>query len=151
MNQWQADVREFMLTAKQPIGVDVFSRPEGREMRARLIMEEAVETAAALGFDVTAVIRPGDPLDPYYPDNIVEDFHKSYTEPDFPDFIDGVCDTIYVVLGGVVTAGIDLERHWNAVHRANMQKMLGPIRADGKQLKPEGWEPPDHLAILNGG
>jgi predicted HAD superfamily Cof-like phosphohydrolase len=29
------------------------------------------------------------------------------------------------------------------IHRSNMNKLNGPKRADGKQLKPEGWKPPD--------
>ncbi len=30
-----------------------------------------------------------------------------------------------------------------AVYQTNMAKLDGPIREDGKQLKPEGWQPPD--------
>jgi predicted HAD superfamily Cof-like phosphohydrolase len=36
------------------------------------------------------------------------------------------------------------------VHRANMHKTDGPRRADGKQLKPEGWRPADVRAVLAG-
>jgi predicted HAD superfamily Cof-like phosphohydrolase len=47
-----------------------------------------------------------------------------------------------------VAAGVDLEPHFDEVHRANMTKILGRKREDGKQLKPEGWTGPDHEKIL---
>lgn len=37
---------------------------------------------------------------------------------------------------------IDLDPFFREVHRANMEKLKGPKREDGKQLKPEGWQPP---------
>jgi predicted HAD superfamily Cof-like phosphohydrolase len=45
--------------------------------------------------------------------------------------------------------GIDLRPFFREVHRANMQKLTGPKRADGKQLKPEGWQPPRIQEMLN--
>jgi predicted HAD superfamily Cof-like phosphohydrolase len=30
-----------------------------------------------------------------------------------------------------------------------MEKLDGPIRADGKKLKPEGWKPPDIQGLMN--
>ena len=38
---------------------------------------------------------------------------------------------------------------WREVHKTNMAKSLGP-KVNGKQLKPEGWEPPNIKAILEG-
>lgn len=38
--------------------------------------------------------------------------------------------------------GVDLRPYFREVHRTNMLKMLGPMREDGKKLKPEGWKPP---------
>ncbi len=37
---------------------------------------------------------------------------------------------------------------WDEVHRSNMAKVGGPIRGDGKRLKPEGWTPPDVAGVL---
>lgn len=48
--------------------------------------------------------------------------------------------------GGV---GVDLRPFYREVHRTNMHKLTGPIREDGKQLKPEGWKPPRILAMYN--
>ena len=33
--------------------------------------------------------------------------------------------------------------------RVNMLKLTGPKRADGKQLKPEGWQAADIQALIN--
>jgi predicted HAD superfamily Cof-like phosphohydrolase len=140
MNVWQSMVHEFHEATNSAIGTD----PELREneLRAKLIMEEAVETVAAMGFLAIAAISDGSTLAP------ITVFEKHYTEPNLIETIDGLCDLIYVVVGTAVTAGIDLGPHFTEVHRANMMKLQGPKRADGKQLKPEGWQPPDHEAVL---
>ncbi len=39
--------------------------------------------------------------------------------------------------------GLDLRPFFKIVHQANMFKTTGPVREDGKRLKPEGWVPPD--------
>lgn len=88
------------------------------ELRATLIEEEARETVEA--------IRAGD-------------FVKS---------IDGLCDLLCVVYGAAVEWGIDLQPFWDEVHRTNMLKVGGPVREDGKRLKPDGWQPPDIARVL---
>jgi len=55
---------------------------------------------------------------------------------------DGIADSIVVLLGTAVTYGIDIRPIWDEVHRTNMAKKDGPMREDGKRLKPEGWESP---------
>lgn len=43
---------------------------------------------------------------------------------------------------------VDLRPFWEEIQRANMAKVGGPIREDGKRLKPAGWTPPDHKTIF---
>lgn len=148
MNQMQHQVTEFHRATG---GLGDVSTPEGRLLRAKLIMEEAVETVAALGFEATGEIILGRHDAGYFP----EEYHRyerSYPEPDYLDYIDGLCDLLYVTFGGAVNLGdgFDIRPHFNEVHAANMSKLTGPKRKDGKQLKPEGWKPPDHAAILKG-
>lgn len=88
------------------------------ELRASLIEEEAQETVEA--------IRRGD---------LVE-------------AIDGMCDVLCVIYGTAAEFGVDLAPFWDEVHRTNMAKQGGPVREDGKRLKPPGWEPPQIAAIL---
>jgi predicted HAD superfamily Cof-like phosphohydrolase len=78
------------------------------------------------------------------------EFFEAVQDKDLPACVDALCDLLYVTYGAAVAMGLDLEPHWNLVQRANMSKAGGPKRGDGKQLKPEGWEPPDHRPLLEG-
>lgn len=89
------------------------------ELRAELIREEAKETVKA--------IQRGDLI----------------------KTIDGFCDLLCVIHGAALEFGIrDLSPFWDEVHRTNMAKVGGPVREDGKVLKPEGWTPPDLERVL---
>jgi len=90
-----------------------------RQLRQSLIEEEVAETLDAIGFS-----------------------------NDLVKLADGICDSIVVLLGTAVTYGIDIRPIWDEVHRTNMLKKGGKLRADGKKLKPEGWLPPDVASIL---
>lgn len=68
--------------------------------------------------------------------------------------VDGVMDTIVVLLGLVRSMGLPAEALWDVVAKKNLEKIGedGKVtrRADGKILKPEGWTPPEPelLAII---
>lgn len=62
--------------------------------------------------------------------------------------IDGLCDLLCVIYGAALEWGVDLAPFFEEVHRSNMTKVGGPKRHDGKQLKPEGWEPPEIGRVL---
>ena len=79
-------------------------------------------------------------------DLIAEETHETIDAifaADLPKAVDGLCDLIYVCLGAAVAWGVDLAPIFAEVQRANMAKVGGPVRADGKKLKPPGWTPPD--------
>lgn len=88
------------------------------ELRAELIREEAAETVAAI------------------------------LRGDLIEAIDGLCDILAVTYGAAAEFGIDLAPFWDEVHRTNMAKAGGPVRGDGKRLKPKGWVGPDIAGIL---
>lgn len=88
------------------------------ELRAALIREEAEETVAAI------------------------------LRGDIVEAIDGMCDLLCVTYGTAEELGVDLAPFWAEVHRSNMAKAGGPVRGDGKRLKPEGWQPPDIAGVL---
>ncbi|MCA9958612.1 MAG: hypothetical protein KC443_06240 [Anaerolineales bacterium] len=62
---------------------------------------------------------------------------------DITPLIHELTDLLYVTYGAFWACGVDPDPIFAEVHRANMQKANGPRRADGKVLKPAGWQPPD--------
>lgn len=88
------------------------------ELRAKLIEEEAAEAVEAI------------------------------RRRDLIGSLDGLCDLLCVVYGAAVEWGINVAPFWDEVHRTNIAKRGGPVRADGKQLKPAGWRPPNLAAVL---
>lgn len=62
-----------------------------------------------------------------------------------------LADIIYIACGTAVSYGIPLDEVFNAIHEANMNKLVdGKVirREDGKIKKPEGWQPADIEGIL---
>lgn len=88
------------------------------ELRAELIREEARETVEAI------------------------------ERGDLVEAIDGMCDLLCVTYGTALEFGVNLAPYWDEVHRTNMAKQGGPVREDGKRLKPPGWTPPDIAGLL---
>jgi len=101
------------------------------------------------------VMEDNFPKEPYMPSKklrilrgrlIIEEVGEMLDAMDRDDLVkiaDGAADAIVVILGTMVTYGIDLRPIWDEVHRTNMLKKGGKKRADGKLLKPEGWKPPE--------
>lgn len=70
------------------------------------------------------------------------------------DLAHELADLLYVVYGTFAAMGVDADAVFAEVHRANMTKLEGPRRADGKLLKPPGWQPADVAGVIasqNGG
>lgn len=112
--------RDVMDFHRVVVGIEDPTTPAIRrpELRVELIREEAEETVWAI------------------------------ENGDLVGAIDGFCDLLCVVYGAAAEFGIDLEPFWNEVHRTNMAKAGGPLREDGKRLKPPGWVAPDIAGVL---
>ena len=122
MSDPQAMVREF----HEVFGVVVADRPiqptpETVELRRSLIEEEKRELFEAMaGTDLAQVAKE-------------------------------LADLLYVVYGTAVSYGIETLPVFAEVHRSNMEKAPGGVvtrRADGKVLKPAGWQPPDIARLI---
>jgi predicted HAD superfamily Cof-like phosphohydrolase len=61
-----------------------------------------------------------------------------------------LADVVWCCYGMAQAQAIDLDVALDAVGAANMAKLSGPLRGDGKQLKPEGWQPPDMAEAIRG-
>jgi predicted HAD superfamily Cof-like phosphohydrolase len=67
----------------------------------------------------------------------------------YSDVVDGLGDLIWVAAGMLHALGVDPNKIWEEIRRANVGKIderTGSLvrRPDGKVLKPEGWVGPDH-------
>lgn len=133
MNEFRA-VRDFMYAMDQHVpltpqipDVDVL------QLRINLIEEEVGELLSVL-----YVLRNRTTVTPGAPPLTEEQKVKAMTE-----LADAIADTVYVVNGTGVSFGLPGEEIFDIVHTANMAKSTGPVRMDGKRLKPEGWERPE--------
>lgn len=115
-----------------------------RLLRAKLILEEALETVEALGFSVHTVDYDG-PVDSINALHLYDN-----KEPNLDEIIDGCCDLWYVACGTLVSVGAPDIPHLDEVCKCNNAKFQGgvsKINESGKFLKPEGWVGPNHRKI----
>jgi predicted HAD superfamily Cof-like phosphohydrolase len=116
---WQEDVLEFHKVMGAYIRTTPGLPPEQvQNLRRDLITEEVMETLAAI------------------------------RDKDVVGLADGIVDSIVVLLGTAISYGIHIQPIWDEVHRTNMLKKGGPVRPDGKRLKPENWEHPRVRELL---
>ena len=123
------------------MGVPVLDRPqvppeERVRLRLRLVLEETLELLESALPNETSII----PQCRRMLDLIIQ---CGVVRVDLPAFVDALADVDYVVEGTRLEFGVDGGPVAGEVHRANMAKLTGPVREDGKRLKPEGWTPPD--------
>jgi len=98
------------------------------ELRLTLLREEMQEVEAEFGQLTTTLSRAR-------PADLAPLAHE-------------LADLLYVAYGALGSLGVDADAVFAEVHRANLTKTAGPRRADGKQLKPEGWQKADVLGVL---
>lgn len=114
-------------------------------MRMRLIAEEF--------FELMKATFSGYTNDGYNPVGAIEQITMRLIDEatvcvDLPEWCDATVDLDYVVEGARISFGVDAQPLWLAVQKANMAKLAGPVREDGKKLKPTGWTPPDIAQLL---
>ena len=79
---------------------------------------------------------------------------EAWDDGDVVEVADAIGDTIWVLQGLALSAGIPMQQVWDEIARSNLAKIdsvTGKVlkRADGKVQKPEGWTPPDIESIIN--
>jgi len=141
-------VKNFM----QRVGQDTPDRlttPDDkiRILRAKLILEEALETAKAMGIEVRAGSENG---------ALIEEETLHYSAPgevDVVEVVDGCADISVVTIGTLIAFGVDDEPVLEEVDESNLRKFEpGSYRRDdGKWIKPPGWTPPDIRAAISRG
>lgn len=146
MSHLQDLVRKFHEVTNQPTSPAPVEFRKA-DMRATVHAEEAIESVIALvGAARAQTIVIG---------QLAEVLQKvsrdKKTAPSIVDAVHECCDMIIVALGtleylGLTSAEVGLV--FDEVMRANIAKAGGPVREDGKQLKPEGWRPADTAGVL---
>ena len=81
-------------------------------------------------------------------DEEYDEFVDAYERDNLEKQLDGCFDLIWVIVGYMHSLGWDCEGAWEEGARSNLSKIdekTGKVirRADGKILKPEGWNGPD--------
>ncbi len=106
-----------------------------------------------------AIGNPG-PAEPTLPPAEVVALRQTLLHEEFNELLNAVAandltaiageaiDVLYVTYGLCVAYGIDADAVFAVVQQANMAKVAGPRRADGKILKPANWTPPDIAGVL---
>ena len=142
----QKNVDAFMILAQQMLpGKPTIPDEKTRELRARLILEEALEAVEALGFkprveDERGLVTLAIDAIEFYPNE----------GPNLAQIIDGCCDIKVVTTGTLSACGIPDDAFQELVDQNNLAK-FGPggyRREDGKWVKPPGHQPPDIDGML---
>ncbi len=135
-------IREHVLKFHEEMGIPVLYKPQipsddRVRLRLNLIAEESFEIFESCGLDVKLL-----------KEQLFFKIKESELKIDLPKLVDGFADTDYVVEGARLEFGVDGEGIADEVQAANMRKTNGPLREDGKRLKPPGWVGPDIEKVL---
>jgi predicted HAD superfamily Cof-like phosphohydrolase len=72
------------------------------------------------------------------------------------NLVDALVDLVYVAIGTCLVYGVDFDKAFNEVHRANMSKVRAKHASQSKRgssydvVKPPGWVGPDHFPHVGG-
>lgn len=142
MSRLQTQIDEFhMAMGQDDVNVPTDPSDEVRMRRARLIMEEAMETCFAL-------VGASDAND------IGDEMWRMCAKKrgclasDIVEIVDGCADTMVVACGTLCELGVADDPILDLVMRSNMAKIGGGRDENGKFKKPPGWKPPAILEAL---
>lgn len=139
----------FKKDARQLVPEKSYVMPDEatRQLLARLLLEETLETIKALGMRLKLA---GDPL--FIDDDELTVERDAGGPMTFESVIDGACDVQYVAGGIFLAVGAPDEPHTAAVCEANNRKFPNGVAITdprtGKYLKPVGWSGPDHTTVM---
>jgi len=136
----QLRVEIFMARANQDVPlVPTIPDEKTRRFRAKIILEEALETIKALGFNVIQNPKTTEP-----------EIGPEVYEPNLVEIVDGCADIRVVTTGTLSACGVADEEVQIEVDNNNLSK-FGPgsyKREDGKWMKPPTWKAPRIREIL---
>ena len=146
MSKHQERVEQFMKLAGQEVKTSpAIPDKDIRLLRAKLILEEALETVYALGFRLVA-------KSDHYDTDSEKDFYfyENRQGPSLEEIADGCADISVVTQGTLSACGIKDDSLLEEVDNNNLAK-FGPGHSwneDGKLIKPPGHKGPDIAKVL---
>jgi predicted HAD superfamily Cof-like phosphohydrolase len=145
MNKTQEDTIAFLKAAGQSVGsLPSQVPPKNAELHASLILEETLETIAAMGITVK-ILDSKDSI--ISMDNLMI---SCESDQDLVEIADGLADVQYVINGAAAAFGINLSRCHDEVQRSNMSKFIDGHRAEnGKWIKGPSYTPADIVSVLD--
>lgn len=145
-SELQRGVERFMDAAGQRVGdsPSMLSEEE-RLLRAKLLLEETLETIHALGVDLFIGVRGIQA-----PVTMKELTFEALRAMNPEEVVDGFADVIFVATGGLSAMGVADASIHREVLRANMDKFgAGGYRNEyGKWCKPPNHRPPDIAGVV---
>jgi len=146
-------VEKMMRKAEQELN-DLPTMPVSntRNLRARLILEESLETIKALGFEI-GLKKPKKISKLQFKDFILQEKsnYDSDAQENLENIVDGCADLIVVTTGCLSACGVPDLPILGEVDRNNLKKFKHGFffRDDGKLIKPPNHKPPNIRKILN--
>ena len=80
----------------------------------------------------------------------LEETESAMVSSDNEEIVDGLIDLCVVAIGTLLAFGVDANKAWDEVHKANMAKKVGIKKERPNPLglpdltKPDDWTPPSH-------
>lgn len=152
MNYFES-VKTFMQEVGQPTpATPTIPSVEQHKLRFNMLCSEFAEVICAMyGISPTDVICKG--MKYHLKTTLYEFVSEQWFTQDVSldrrtNLAQQIVDLHYVLSGLSVDFGLPEPEVFEEVHSANMRKIGGPKRADGKQLPPSDWEPPDIASVL---
>lgn len=149
MTNEQKLIEEFMLKAGQelPIAPTSDIDLETRKLRAKLILEEALETIND-GLGLAVFFETGLP-EGSFEASVRDVTFQEFDNTDLIELADGVADLLYVSYGTASTCGVDMEPVFDEVHKSNMSKFIDGYKdSSGKWIKGPSFRPPDIKTVI---
>lgn len=151
MKNLQEMVREFHVAVNHPVSdTPIEIEDKRRLLRAKLVMEEAAEVIGAI-LGMTEE-ETKERLKQWWGPDVEDEFEKYVQEMKRPSDMVRVAwntaDLHIIASGTAVEYGYTEEPIIAEIHAANMRKVGGGYREDGKVKRPGGWEPPEIERLL---